>query len=121
MCLAHTQMKNDLGSAVQLRNDKGKVQGLVSPFFCHSRAGGNRDQAVRVKRAKKSESVCVILICDIAKIIPPLTTHTKKFFKDPIPAYAGMTKGESTSCKLWPKYPAPIVGWVGIADNLLSL
>ena len=67
--------------------------GQVAPFFCHSRAGGNRDQAVRVKRAKKSESVCVILICDIAKIILPLTTHTKKIFKDPIPAYAGMTKG----------------------------
>ena len=34
----------------------------------------------------------MILICDIAKIILPLTTHTKKIFKDPIPAYAGMTK-----------------------------
>ena len=50
---------------------------------------------MRVKRAKevKVESVCVILICNIAKIIPPLTTNTKKIFKDPIPAYAGMTKG----------------------------
>ena len=57
--------------------------------LCHSRAGGNRDQAVRVKRAKKSVSVGII------KIIPPLTltTHTKKIFKDPIPAYAGMTRG----------------------------
>ena len=34
----------------------------------------------------------MILICDIAKIILPLTTHTKKIFKDPIPAFAGMTR-----------------------------
>ena len=59
--------------------------GRLPPFFCHSCEGRNRAQAVRVKRAKKSESVGII------KIIPPLTL--KKIFKDPIPAYARRDKG----------------------------
>ena len=55
----------------------------------------------------------MILICDIAKIIPPLTTNTKKIFKDPIPAYAGMTKVKVRKVK----NVIPTLGVTKGADN----